>query len=322
MDFNHLQSSSIIDSHVHFVHPERMDEILALMDETGHLKANLVCIPNQDGSNHNPAALYFKERHPERVYLSGALEYLPALADRENMSSILANQVRALKAQGFNGLKLIEGKPQVRKILPIPLDGPEYAGIWAALEEEQFPVVFHVADPDEFWDAERCPSWARQSGWDYSDGSYPSKEECYQEVDHILERNPGLRITFAHFYFLSADLPRASSFLDAHPSVCIDLAPHVGMYYDFSRNNTEARDFFMCYPDRILYGTDMDTRVLERGPSGYEFMRSLPWLIRSMLETDGIFILEGEEFHGLGLPREVLEMIYHGNFRRVYGIQD
>ena len=183
-------------------------------------------------------------------------------------SEILGGQVRALKAQGFDGLKLIEGKPQVRKLLPIPLDGPQYAGLWAALEEEQFPVVFHVGDPDEFWDPERCPDWARQSGWDYSDGSFPSKEDLYAEVDHILERHPNLKITFAHFYFLSNEMERAARFLDAHPSVCFDLAPHVDMYRDFSRDPAAARAFFLRYAERILYGTDMDTRVLARGPDG------------------------------------------------------
>jgi predicted TIM-barrel fold metal-dependent hydrolase len=318
MDFSQFQDIPIIDGHVHFVHPERMDELLGLMDEAGHGRANLVCIPNPDASTHNPAALYFKERHPERVYLSGALEYAPVLADRANASRILAGQVRALKAQGFDGLKLIEGKPQVRKLLPIPLDGPEYAGMWQALEEEQLPVVFHVADPDEFWDPERCPGWAKTSGWDYTDGSYPSKEDCYAEVDHILERHPDLKLTLAHFYFLSAELERAARFLDAHPTVCFDLAPHVGMYYDFSREPARAREFFLRYPERIVYGTDMDTRVLERGPEGYEFMRSIPWLVRAMLETDGEFRLEGETFHGLGLPRDVLGLIYHGNFERIY----
>jgi hypothetical protein len=58
--------------------------------------------------------------------------------------------------------------------------------VWAVLEQEQFPVIFHVADPDVFWDRDGCPDWARAKGWDYSDGSYPSKEDLYGEVDTIL----------------------------------------------------------------------------------------------------------------------------------------
>lgn len=318
MDFSEFASFPIIDSHVHFVHPERMNELLALMDKACHSRANLVCIPNPDTTTHNPAALYFKKHHPKRVYISGALEYGPVLANRAHASEILARQVHTLKEQGFNGLKLIEGKPQVRKLLPIPLDGPEYEGMWSALEDEQFPIVFHVADPDIFWDADHCPDWARQSGWDYSDGSYPTKEDLYTEVNHILERHPTMKITLAHFYFLSTDLDRAARFLDSHPSVCFDLAPHIDMYHDFSNNHDAARSFFLRYSERILYGTDMDTRVLARGADGYTFMRSIPLLIRSILETDGVFTLNGQKFIGLGLPKSVLEQIYYANFERIY----
>ena len=313
-------SLPIIDSHVHFVHPDRMDEILALMDAVPCGRFNLVCIPEPDGTTHNPAALYFKECQPQRVYISGALDYRSVLADSVTASENLARQVRELKAGGFDGLKLIEGKPQVRKLLPHALDGPLYAGMWSALEQEQFPVVFHVADPDEFWDPEKCPDWARQSGWDYSDGSYPSKEALYAEVDAILERHPHLKIIFAHFYFLSPHLERAAHFLDTHPAVCFDLAPHFGMYQDFRCQPGEARDFFLRYQGRIIFGTDTDTRALVRGPQGYRFMQSIPRLIRPFLEWEGAFATpDGAKVHGLNLPDDVLEKIYHANFERLYG---
>jgi predicted TIM-barrel fold metal-dependent hydrolase len=320
MDPSAFKKMPIVDSHVHFVHPERMDEMLALLDGVPCSRFNLVCIPNTDGSTHNPAATYFKKHYPDRAYISGALEYAPILTDIDHAPELLAAQIAALKTRGFDGLKLIEGKPQVRKLLPYPLDGPFYAGMWAALEQEQFPVVFHVNDPDEFWDPDRCPDWARRSGWDYSDGSYPSKENLYTEVDCILMRHPGLKITFAHLYFLSLDLERAARFLDVHPSVCFDLAPHIDMYRDFSRNPAAAREFFLRYQDRIIYGTDTDTRALVRGPEGFRFMQSIPVLIRSCLERDGEFALpDGTQYHGLGLPVDVLEKIYHANFEGIYG---
>ncbi|HOU14357.1 MAG TPA: amidohydrolase family protein [Anaerolineae bacterium] len=322
MEFSGFAKFPIVDGHVHFIHPESLDEVVTLFDQIGYARANLVCLPNPDGTNQNAAALHFKERYPKRVYLSGALAYGPALADPTHAPEMLARQVAALKAQGFDGLKLIEGKPEVRKLLPYPLDGPLYAELWAALEQEQFPVVFHVADPDEFWDAERCPAWARKSGWDYSDGSYPTKESLYTEVDHILERHPRLKLTLAHFYFLSRELPRAARFLDAHPGVCFDLTPHVDMYADFSRAPAAARDFFLRYQERIIYGTDLDTRVLRRGASGKQFILHLAWLIRAFLEQAGPFVVpdasdDVERYHGLGLPREVLEKIYYRNFERV-----
>ncbi len=309
----------IIDSHVHFVHLERMEDILALMDAAPCAAFNLVSLPNRDGTHQNNTALTFKERHPDRVFACGALNYGVVLDDLTTAPARLAEQVRSLRAQSFDGLKLIEGKPEVRKLLPHPLDGPLYAPMWAAVEEMQLPAVVHIGDPDEFWDAERCPSWARQSGWDYSDGTYPTKEQLYAEIDHVLARHPRLRIVFAHFYFLSRDLERAARFLDAHPSVCFDLAPHMDMYTDFSEDPSTTRDFFLTYQERILYGTDTDTRAIERGPDGVGLMRFIPRLIRAFLEHEGALDLSGStRYRGLGLPRPALEAIYHANFERLF----
>jgi len=60
--------------------------------------------------------------------------------------------------------------------------------------------------------------------------------------------------------------------------------------------------------------------VLERGAGGYTFMRAIPWLIRSFLEKQGTFRWNDHEYYGIGLPEDVLEMIYHGNFERVYAL--
>ena len=66
----------------------------------------------------------------------------------------------------------------------------------------------------------------------------------YAEVDHVLERHPGLRAIFAHFYFLSADLKRAGRFLDEHPNVCLDLTPGSEMYDNFTRNYDGEEGYF------------------------------------------------------------------------------
>lgn len=313
----------IVDGHVHFIHPHQLQAVLGLLDAVPCDRFNLVCIPNLDGSTTNPAAVFCKQRHPDRTYISGALDYRVVLTDPARGAEDLSAQVIALKKAGFDGLKLIEGKPMVRKLLPYALDGPLYAGMWAALESTGLPVVFHVADPDAFWDASGCPEWARREGWDYSDGQYPTKEALYAEVDNILYRHPRLKIIFAHFYFLSHDLVRAARFFNAHPGICFDLAPHMEMYRDFSLQPDAARAFFRRYQDRIVYGTDTDTRALERGPQGLQLMQSIPVLIRSFLETEGTFSLSEKQgaaqYHGLGLPISVLEKIYHSNFERLYG---
>jgi predicted TIM-barrel fold metal-dependent hydrolase len=332
MDSTEFAAVPLVDGHIHFPHAELMDDFVAVMDEQQLARANLVGTPDLQTISHNPALIHFKAHHPQRVYISGALDYTQVWADPARAPEAVAGQIAVLRSIGFDGLKVVEGKPMVRKMLGIPFDGPEYAGMWAALEEQGFPVVFHVADPEEFWDAERCPDWARAQGWFYGDGTYPHKEDLYAEVDHVLQRHPRLKIIFAHFYFLSADLQRAAEFLDAHPSVCFDLTPGVEMYLNFGQKLTAARDFFVKYADRLVYGTDIGASAIDQDPTQQlDRPESLgrAWVVRQFLESDRPFSapagvghwlgMDTAGFHGIALPLDVLEKIYHANFERVFG---
>ncbi|MCJ7552199.1 MAG: amidohydrolase family protein, partial [Anaerolineae bacterium] len=284
--------------------------------------------------NQNPALMAFKARHPDITYLSGGLDYTQVVAedwstvDPAAMSESLGRQIETLKAIGFDGLKLIESKPTARKQIPIPLDAPHYEAMWAALESLAMPVLWHVADPEEFWDEDLAPSWAKEHGWFYGDGTFPTKEALYHEVDNVLARHPGLKVIFAHFYFLSADLERAGRFFDAHPNVCFDLTPGNEMISNFTRNYEAARDFFVRYQDQLVYGTDIATRGLAR-EDGMDQALGTAWAVRMYLETEGVFeppeaLAHWREpdlagFRGFALGRDVLEKIYRKNFGRLYG---
>jgi predicted TIM-barrel fold metal-dependent hydrolase len=332
MDFARFAGIPVIDGHVHFPHPQLTDDVLAVMETIGLARANLVSVPDLQSINQNPALICFKALHPDRVTICGALDYTQVFADPARAPETLAAQINTLKVIGFDGLKLVEGKPMVRKMLPFAFDGREYAGMWAALEEQGFPVVFHVADPEEFWDAGACPDWARAHGWFYGDGTYPVKEDLYAEVERVLARHPSLKVIFAHFYFLSADLPRAGAFLDAHAGVCFDLTPGVEMYLNFARDLDTARDFFVRYQDRLVYGTDIGATAIDRDPAlGLDRSESLSraWVVRQFLESDEAYSapqgaghwlgMDAAGFHGIALPREVLQKIYYANFQRVFG---
>ena len=332
MDFTRFADLPVVDGHIHFPRPELMHDVVAVMDASGVQRANLVAVPDLQVINQNPALIHFKAHHPQRVFICGALDYTQVWADVTRGPQALAEQIATLQQIGFDGLKLIEGKPMVRKLLAIPFDDPLYARLWSVLEEQGFPIVFHVADPEEFWDADGCPDWARAQGWFYGEGGYPAKESLYAEVDRVLERHPALKIVFAHFYFLSADLQRAAAFLDAHPEVCFDLTPGVEMYHDFARDIQAARDFFLRYQDRLVYGTDIGASSLQRDPAeGLDRSESLSrtWIVRRFLETEDVFVgpegaghwlgMDTGQFHGIALPTEVLDKIYRANFERLFG---
>jgi predicted TIM-barrel fold metal-dependent hydrolase len=196
------------------------------------------------------------------------------------------------------------------------------------MEARGFPLLFHVADPEEFWFKDLAPPWAVARGWFYGDDPvFPSKVEMYREVASVLDRHPSLKVIFAHFYFLSADLPRAADLLDTYPQVHLDICPGSEMYINFSARPDATRDFFLKYQDRLIYGSDMSASTLFSEP-GLSRMREMErqWTMRMYLETDGPFEAPSTFAHGkhtlvgIRLPEDALRKIYQGNFQRIVGM--
>jgi predicted TIM-barrel fold metal-dependent hydrolase len=221
----------------------------------------------------------------------------------------------------------------MRRMLPVPpFDSQAFAPYWDKLARIQMPVVFHVNDPEEFWDSDRIPGWAVERGWFYGDGSTIDNEAQYSEVINVLDNYPGLRIIFAHFFFMSAQLTRLADLLDRFPGMHIDLTPGIEMYHNFSSNLNTARDFFIRYQDRILFGTDIGAHALLAKPGEriqFEESHERVFLIRNFLENPGEFYLPGSgylfgdpktPFLGLGLPETVLDKIYIRNAEKIFGI--
>jgi predicted TIM-barrel fold metal-dependent hydrolase len=323
----------LVDGHVHFGHPAFMPGLMRIMDENQVGRFNIVCTPHRTRLSLVPDALFVKAHAPGRIYVFGGLDISPLFMAPDSCGKLFAAYVDQLMAMGCDGVKMIEGKPDMRKTLPIPpFDSPAYEPYWAKLEEAGVPLVFHVNDPEEFWDAEKVPEWARYQGWFYGDGAFINNEAQYAEVLHVLERHPGLKVIFAHFFFLSNQLPRLAGLLDRFPNMHVDLTPGIEMYYNLSRQAEAARAFFLKYQERILFGTDIGAKALLATPEmGIEPGESALRIrvVRSLLENEGEYRLEvgngflfgrfAGPYHGLGMPAEVLQKIYAGNFERLAG---
>jgi predicted TIM-barrel fold metal-dependent hydrolase len=143
---------------------------------------------------------------------------------------------------------LINGKPNCRKDSGIALDSAVYEPFFARAEAAKVPLLWHVNDPEEFWDPAAAPEWAKGPGWLY-DESYPSNPSLYAETERVLERHPNLTVMFAHFYFLSDFLDRAAALLDRYPNVHLDLAPGIEMLQT-QQAGSSTRRFFPQVPDR------------------------------------------------------------------------
>ncbi len=314
----------IVDCHVHFDGIDLYDRMLADQQRTGVDRFNIVVTPRlsaEPGAFRLAEALWFKRRHPDRVYVFGGLDY-GGMFDRgrDEPDVPLVEQLERLVALGCDGLKMLCGKPDSRKAIGQPLDGPLYEPLLARLEETRFPVLWHIGDPPEFWNPDAVPLWAKKHNWWY-DSSFPTKPQLDREAHNAFERHPGLNLILAHFFFLSQDLDAAAGFLDAFPGFHLDLAPGVEMFHNFTARRDEARDFFLRYAERILYGTDVGAGRHCTGPGR-------GWMVRHWLETDDEFDVpddplmtpdERPALRGVALPGEALERICAGNFHRIVG---
>jgi predicted TIM-barrel fold metal-dependent hydrolase len=297
----------IIDAHVHVNDTAGKHEPLYdLAKRLGYDKLALMSYPC-----HNPAQNIIcgrcKLRHPGNTYAFGGLEYVTGRDFR--------TQVENLYTIGFDGVKMLEGKPTTRRKLRLPLDDASYDGFYSFLEERKFPVLMHVADPRTFWDKERVPDWAVKNGWFY-DGSDVPYTQYYSEVESLLAKHPNLPFILAHFFFLSWDVNRAAKFLHQHPNVSFDVTAGIEMYEDFSRNPAMWRAFFTDNGDRIIFGTDSTDEPLAgdgTALNGYAGME-IEFLTRTGEITAGSLKL-----NGLGLPEEVCRKIFAENFIRLAG---
>ncbi|HUS91658.1 MAG TPA: amidohydrolase family protein [Phycisphaerae bacterium] len=312
----------IVDCHVHFDGVGLYDQMIEDQRRTGVDRFNIVITPQthrRQGPDRLAAALWVKRKHPDSVYVFGNLDYSGLFEPGADAPAVpLVEQLDRLIDLGCDGLKMLCGKPDTRKEIGRALDGELYEPLLGRLEETQFPLLWHIGDPPEFWSPDTVPLWAKQQKWWY-DESTPPKAQIDREALGAFARHPKLRVILAHFFFLSDDLSAAERFLEEHPNICLDLAPGVEMYHNFTRQHAAARELFLRHADRILYGTDIGAGRHCTGPKR-------GWMVRHWLETDDEFDVpddplmtpdERPALKGIALPADALEKIYAANFHRV-----
>ena len=128
-----------------------------------------------------------------------------------------------------------------------------------------------------------------------------------------LEQHPDTIFQSAHVASASEDLGYVSSLLDRYPNLHVDISARIA---ELGRQPCAARAFFLKYPDRILYGTDVQlTAAWQR-----VFMRFLETRDEHFPYSLGDIPSQGRwRISGVGLPDEVLEKVYCGNAERLYG---
>lgn len=315
----------IVDAHQHLWKVEEADRLVEIADVVGLERFGIVCTTSPEQVNANPPALVCKARNPGRVYALCGLDHSKRMSHGVIDTPTLAEQVDRLIEMGADGIKMIEGKPTTHRYLPVALDEPYFEEYFARVEEKGFPILWHVNDPEEFWDPALLPGWAAKHDWGYDETDI-QKENQYAQVARVLERHPDLVVIFAHFYFLSADLPRAAALLGSFENVHLDLAPGIEMLYNMSKDVEGTREFFTRWADRIVFGTDISSEQTDAE------VTARAGIVTRWLETAEEYRVPGEvdellgdpedgRIHGLSLGEDVLEKICRTNFERIAGAE-
>ena len=194
----------------------------------------------------------------------------------------------------------------------LTLDDPDLDPVWAAAARLNIPVFIHTADPPEFFSPldfhnERWLELALfpDRRW-YREG-YPKVEELFAERDRLFKKHPKTKFVAAHLAWHGNDYGRLAKLFDEHPNVYAELG---AVLYDLGRQPRAARELFIKYQDRLLFGKD----TFE--PSEFPYY----WRV---FETADEYFDYYREYHafwklyGLDLPDAVLRKVYYQNAVRI-----
>jgi predicted TIM-barrel fold metal-dependent hydrolase len=191
----------------------------------------------------------------------------------------------------------------------LTLDDPELDPVWETAARLGIPVLIHVADPAEFFEPvdyqnERWLELALFSNRRYQDRArFPSFEALMGERDRLLARHPRTIWVLAHLGWHANDLARLGRMLDSMPNLYAEVG---AILYDLGRQPRAAREFFLEYQDRLLFGKDAFQ------PDEYPYY----WRVFETFDEYFDYYRDYHAFwklYGLGLPDSVLKKVYYQN---------
>ena len=314
-----------VHSHLWNMPVMNLDELVLEMDElnmgyiinlSGHGFAAF------SGSPQSAKDLYFdksvkniEENQPGRVGLFVNVDF--DKADNKNHVETQVNVIRDAVAKGAIGLKVYKGLGLTNKDSKgnrVAVDDEGLGPIWEVCGELGIPVLIHSADPFQFWlpkddQNERWFELKEKPGRYYGDSDFiPPFEDIINEQHTIFQRHKNTTFINAHLGWMGNDLKKLGQHLDEFPNVMTEFGAVIA---ELGRQPKTARQFFIDYQDRILFGKDSYNKE-----EFYTYFR--------VLESDDEYFNYFRKRHafwkmyGLNLPDEVLKKIYYKNALRLF----
>lgn len=231
--------------------------------------------------------------------------------DDANFNQTQVALIDSAAAAGVMGLKVYKSLGLTSRDSEgnrIAVNDPRLDPIWKACGDNNLPVLIHSGEPASFWHPKDKYNerWLelRQKPNRYRDPeTNPSFEEVLAEQHDIFRKHPNTIFINAHLGWMGNDLDRLGKHLDTYPNVMTEIG---AVLAELGRQPKRARQFFIDYQDRILFGKDSYNvseyytyfRVLETEDEYFDYYRKrhAHW-----------------KMYGLALPDSILQKLYYKN---------
>jgi predicted TIM-barrel fold metal-dependent hydrolase len=218
-------------------------------------------------------------------------------------------------SRGAKGLKIYKNLGLTQKdnnAERVAVDDPRLDPVWEKCAALKIPVLIHTGEPFQFWQPKdkNNERWLelKQRPNRYRDPKiFPSWEVMMEEQHNVFRKHPNTIFINAHLGWLGFDLDRLGKLMDELPNMYTEIG---AVLAELGRQPRHARQWFIKYQDRILFGKDswnpeeyyVYFRVLETADEYFDYYRKRHafW-----------------KMYGMDLPDEVLKKVYYKNALKI-----
>lgn len=317
-----------IDLHAHV-----FDDIPYLVEMLRRTNTRIVNISNRGTEGHvetmHGIAAELQARYPDRIAFASTFDltgvHEPNFAARTIAALDRTFEAGAVMTKIWKEIGLELKTPSGEFLMP---DDPIFDPIYAHLANRGKPLLAHLAEPLDAWlplnpQSVHYGYYSQNPEWHlYGREEFPTHAALIAARDRIMEKHPDLVVIGAHLGSLEHDVDEIARRLERYPNFHVEVAARTR---DLTRHPTEkVRQFFLKYPDRILYGVDAVFRPFRTGPVTDAERIAFADELEQRYRQDYAFYagrdsLEygGRKVEPLRLPRDVLEKFYSGNALRI-----
>jgi predicted TIM-barrel fold metal-dependent hydrolase len=287
-----------VDMHTHMDAKTQYAKAIEAMDQWGGTlsitMAGIFWVKDNNGNNASPASVrqipgndmvYVRDSLENRILFVPGAFTIPADGIWWGVE-----EIKNFKKQGFVGIKLWPHGAILSSEIPKIHEQLDEAG------RQGMPLVaFHTGDPGTK---------------DENSAAFPKFEE---DAVAVAKKHPQTTFIFAHGLFMMENdegLDKLAGIFDQNPNIFVDLAYVHNMRQVAHYSVSKARDFYIKYRDRLLFGSD----VFASDVGAIGFLNE-----RKILETEQVTsgLHKGPLLEGFNLPDSVLNHIWYWNAARL-----